>query len=540
MGLPMRFFTKILLVIGFPIMALALLLFVSLWRNASDLALIERLASLNEAQQQHGLVDMMHDHVLGTAYKALYEAASGRMQEYRQTRDEMSGATRLLETSLAVGSERLADIAIHLPNEERVSRDVASYSRAANDLLAGPAEDAASKLPTLLLKFEVLETSLGQRGEYLTVIANELSLGAGTSAKTIQPLLLILAVLVVVIASVLCWVGLRRLSNLHGAEPDELLTLLRQIGERRLCGISLVGSPGSLRAVIGQLAGDLGGVVAGLREQVLNGLRPATSQIGNSSEECSAIAEHQCTQIEQLATAASEMTSTSQEVSRSTHEAAQAAHNAKVATVEGRLAASRAIETTAALADAVERAAAVIVTLEQQTGEIGLFLDSIRAISEQTNLLALNAAIEAARAGEQGRGFAVVADEVRALAQRSSLSAQEIRGIVEKLIQRTGDVAYLMSDCQTLAVAAKSASSLADEKLEDGLEAANYIEERNLQIASAAEEMSVVMMGIQHNLQLVAGGAKIMVRNAEQTMAASRLLTRGCDQLQQSVQLFEV
>src|SRR5690606_31968978 len=142
---------------------------------------------------------------------------------------------------------------------------------------------------------------------------------------------------------------------------------------------------------------------------------------------------NQQTETDQVATAMNEMTATVQEVARNAQQAPDAAHRATNEASAGKRVVSQTIDAIDTLANEVQKAADVIHTLEIDSGNIGGILDVIRGIAEQTNLLALNAAIEAARAGEQGRGFAVVADEVRTLASRTQSSTQEIQQMIEKL-----------------------------------------------------------------------------------------------------------
>jgi methyl-accepting chemotaxis protein len=139
-----------------------------------------------------------------------------------------------------------------------------------------------------------------------------------------------------------------------------------------------------------------------------------------------------------------EMTTTVQDVARNAAEAADASHQAEQEAQQGRQLATRTIDAIQSLAEEVERAAQVIQRLEQESDSISSVLTVIQGVAEQTNLLALNAAIEAARAGEQGRGFAVVADEVRALASRTQQSASEIQQMITRLQEGTGEAVSVM------------------------------------------------------------------------------------------------
>ena len=276
-------------------------------------------------------------------------------------------------------------------------------------------------------------------------------------------------------------------------------------------------------------------------------LSGATGQLAAAAEETSAVTEQtssgirqQQSETEQVATAMNEMTATVQEVAHSAASAAEAAHKADDEARTGKQVVTRTIDVIDTLASEVEKAAGVIHQLEQDSEQIGTVLDVIRGIAEQTNLLALNAAIEAARAGEQGRGFAVVADEVRTLASRTQQSTAEIQGMIEKLQSGAANAVKVMETSRTQAQAGVEQVAQAGASLDSITRAVGTINDLNAQIASAAEEQSSVAEEINRNIVNISQVADQTNQGAQQTAAASEELARLAEQLQGLVGQFRV
>jgi len=248
----------------------------------------------------------------------------------------------------------------------------------------------------------------------------------------------------------------------------------------------------------------------------------------------------QQSEIEQVATAMNEMSATVQEVARNTAEAAEATHAADNVAKDGTSAASESIHGIENLVAEVEQAAEVIKNLEQESNSVGSVLEVIRGIAEQTNLLALNAAIEAARAGEAGRGFAVVADEVRTLASRTQESTAEIDGMIARLQSEARSAVQAMEKAQNGAQSnAKQVETLA-ESLEGISGAVRQINEMNTQIAAAAEEQSAVSEEVNRNIVNINALAEQTTLASEDTAKAMHQLVVESGQLRNTVQQFGV
>ncbi|WP_404940751.1 methyl-accepting chemotaxis protein [Pseudomonas sp. 5Ae-yellow] len=207
-------------------------------------------------------------------------------------------------------------------------------------------------------------------------------------------------------------------------------------------------------------------------QQTISQVAGSSSQLAAAAEETSAISvqtgsgvRQQTHEVAQVATAMHEMTTTVQDVARNAAGAAEASHQAEQEAQQGRKLATQTIDAIQTLAEEVERAADVIQSLEKESGNITSVLSVIQGTAEQTNLLALNAAIEAARAGEQGRGFAVVADEVRALASRTQQSTTEIQSMITRLQAGADQAVSVMQSSREKAGRGVEAVGLASDRL---------------------------------------------------------------------------
>ena len=272
-----------------------------------------------------------------------------------------------------------------------------------------------------------------------------------------------------------------------------------------------------------------------------------SAQLAAAAEQTSAVTaqsttaiEEQRNQVEQAASATTEMSSTSQSVLSSANEALSEIKHADEEAERVKQISAVGRETIEQLADEVESAAQVINQLQQDSASIGGILDVIRGIAEQTNLLALNAAIEAARAGEQGRGFAVVADEVRTLASRTQESTSEIQTMIEALQTGAGKAVTVMDAGKAKATECVSQSEKADQALETITHAVHEAFDRSSQIATAAEEQSVVAHEISENLESIVTIAEQTTAGSQQTAASSSEVARLAEELQQSVQEFKL
>ncbi len=272
-----------------------------------------------------------------------------------------------------------------------------------------------------------------------------------------------------------------------------------------------------------------------------------SSHVGSAAEELTNIAqeskegiESQRAEAEQVATASNEMSATIVEVARNAEQAATAATSANDAATDGSAVVSKTIGIINQLASDVGAGSGAVNQLRDDSESIGSVLDVIRGIAEQTNLLALNAAIEAARAGEQGRGFAVVADEVRTLASRTQESTKEIQSMIEKLQSSAGQASEIMSRGQSTSEQGVAEAAHAGEALDKITESVSVINNMNEQIASAAEEQSVVAAEIDQNIINISQSADANAENIGQLANAGSSLNNVAIQMQELVGQFKV
>nr|WP_223588419.1 methyl-accepting chemotaxis protein [Pseudomonas sp. A-R-19] len=307
------------------------------------------------------------------------------------------------------------------------------------------------------------------------------------------------------------------------------------------------------RRLTSDRADELGSIAKGFNtflaklQAMITQVVTSVQSVSDSSEHTADIAirtntgvHKQMAEIDQVATAVQEMTATAQDVARNATQAAQAASHADQAASQGMQIVRDTSNSIGALAVEIGRAVGVVQTLAKDSENINAILTAIRGIAEQTNLLALNAAIEAARAGEQGRGFAVVADEVRNLAQKTQKATEEIQTMIQQLQQGTRDVVRVMEDSQNRTDESVQHAAKAAEALETITQAVSVINDMNTQIASAAEEQSAVADDINRNVINIGQVANEVAGGADESSAASADLTKLAEQQRRLINQFRV
>jgi methyl-accepting chemotaxis protein len=242
----------------------------------------------------------------------------------------------------------------------------------------------------------------------------------------------------------------------------------------------------------------------------------------------------------QVAAAINQMSYSIQGVVKHASDSAGAAQKAKEQAEAGKISVDQTISSIRSLSNKVEDSVEVIKTLEQSSLEIGSVVEVITAISEQTNLLALNAAIEAARAGEQGRGFAVVADEVRNLAQRTRESTSEIQEMIHNLQESTSSAVKVMDTSKDEAHDTVEKSILTGQALDGVLEIITHINDTNKQVTSSVEEQSNVVEDINSNISAINSAAEQTEVGSQQNTEASQEMMQLCQELHKLVSGFKV
>ena len=300
------------------------------------------------------------------------------------------------------------------------------------------------------------------------------------------------------------------------------------------------------RDELGQLQQAMQRMTVSLRE-LIGGISDGVTQIASAAEELSAVTEQtsagvnsQKVETDQVATAMHEMAATVQEVARNAEEASEAAVAADQQAREGDKVVGEAIAQIERLATEVGNSTEAMSHLQRESDKIGSVLDVIKSVAQQTNLLALNAAIEAARAGEAGRGFAVVADEVRSLAQRTQKSTEEIEELIVGLQSGTQQVATIMDNSRTLTDSSVELTRRAGGSLDNITRTVSAIQAMNQQIAAAAEQQSAVAEEINRSVLNVRDVSEQTSAASEETAASSAELARLGVHLQSLVGRFKV
>lgn len=353
-------------------------------------------------------------------------------------------------------------------------------------------------------------------------------------------MIVVLSLFSIVVGGVLSWVIAKVIRKPIGGEPADIAAITRSISEGDLSRDLVVssGDTGIYRSVteMSQMLKSLiGNIISTSKDLSVNA--DSASQI---SEETSHIIDQQQAKTSSIAAAVNEMAMSIQEVVRHATDSATQSNEGLSEVERGKQTISKTLTEIGDLASNLETTVEFIKTLEQSSSDIEVVIGVIQNISEQTNLLALNAAIEAARAGEQGRGFAVVADEVRTLAQRTQSSTTEIQEIIQRLQSGTADTVKAIETSYSQSQQTVAQSEETAEALERIHNAINAISEMNIQVAGAVEQQSAVADDIARDLESISAGFEQTAAGAKQSAGANDQVSDISKQLQAMVSKFKV
>ena len=379
-------------------------------------------------------------------------------------------------------------------------------------------------------------------GDVRGVLEVDLSIASALAhGKNIQYTILAVIIMAMIIAYLSLLVIYRKAI---GARLQNLLEALQNISEgdgdltRRL--------PEDGDDEISQIAQSFNRFTEGMRNTVSRILE-VTGQLSNSSTRLAQInhvsseaIHNQGNETNQIATAINEMAAAAEEVSRHAAEAAQSSTETDNNTRATQVAVNSAIHDIQQLSGKLEEAAGTMTQLQEGAQNVGGVIDVIRGIAEQTNLLALNAAIEAARAGEQGRGFAVVADEVRTLAARTQQSTEEIREMIEQLQAISEKSVGAMEQSQQQAEQSVTQASTAGESLNNIVQSISAVNDINTQIAAASEEQSQVVASVDQSIIVIKDLSEQTMSNAQESDSLTQELATIAGELQTQVKRFKV
>ncbi|WP_078119012.1 methyl-accepting chemotaxis protein [Thiosocius teredinicola] len=468
-------------------------------------------ATLNSLREQHSENMAQASERVGK-FAALHDDATIKKHyaEYEQLRDRWENLSNQVVSLYSQGDETSKNKAIAL-----------SFGEA--DVVFGKMRDILDQLT---------ETTLGKVAELRE--ASNATIDTGITTTTI----------IAAVGLTLCLVLAIALPGLIVGPIKKMIGHVHELAQGE--GDLTVRIESKGKDELGQMAEEINSFISQLQATV-RGIVNSTSEISGAASEVLQLAsenrssvDQQLREIEQVATAMHEMTVTVQDVSRNATTAFEGATEADKAAEDGKKVVMKTVSAIHDLAGEVENVSVVVGELKDESSNIGSVLNVIQSIAEQTNLLALNAAIEAARAGEQGRGFAVVADEVRTLASRTQESTQEIQSMIESLQSRAARAVEVMALGRDKAGASVEHASSAGESLEHITTAVARINDMNAQIASAAEEQSAVAESINRNTVSIRDHADHATNSGHQTSSAAERMAQLSNALQQQVSHFKV
>jgi len=418
----------------------------------------------------------------------------------------------------------------HIANLQQATDSLKAYRAAVAQFRDSQVKNTAA-LANMSAQGEILMSISKKLTESQTVVRD-------TDAAHAKNMLLIATALALAFGLIAAWAITRQIII-----P---LTQTLKVAERVAAGDLTHNLVSLRRDELGQLQRSMQSMTQGLRE-LIGGISDGVTQIASAAEELSAVTEqtsagvnNQKVETDQVATAMNEMAATVQEVARNAEEASEAAVAADQQAREGDMVVGEAIAQIERLALEVGHSTEAMGELKRESDKIGSVLDVIKSVAQQTNLLALNAAIEAARAGEAGRGFAVVADEVRNLAQRTQKSTEEIEELIVGLQNGTQQVATIMDNSRSLTDSSVELTRRAGGSLESITRTVSAIQAMNQQIAAAAEQQSAVAEEINRSVLNVRDVSDQTSAASEETAASSVELARLGTHLQMLVGRFKV